>query len=598
MQRLDRAFEQLLAFVFAFIFSGLALIFALALIETFTPLHVPLGPARTALAWAIGCAALAMGLRSAARARRRAAATADLPQAHGQQAGTGRRSQQRASDQHRSAEAERLRLQAEAEIAEALRIKGERTKPVDPTTAAAIEAARWRPIVFRETFPPPADPGLSFYGGAPIGPRGMNWPAGKDGTPLTFIMQWDCAALARLDVAQLLPKSGALYLFGTLNWGDAMDFRFFHQSGGETEWEPLALPAGLPPAFGKGASYSSPMVSNKMPVDLQDAPRLLPRWPFVPVAIEYPHVELDEEDALFWSEKIMAEKLVYAQDETGALTPEPGIHRREGRPFPGFPHDWAAVRIVAAQALDSLGRIDEWQWRKIAPEADAASRVILMDEWRAEAQALYGRAVGHSAGQAVPQGEVEQLWQRLEPLARLIFTWSGTVETSINASLGLASDGLAAVPASEIESCANMHMLGRAYMRREYEREFQARLDLDGPIKAAETKARDSGEPDDRAAAVALSEEASTRYKAAEEAGELKTYRNVFAPTPNRMFGPPSYVQGYVEEYLREWVLLLELGSRDSIGFPLGDGVIQFMIRPSDLAAGRFDRVKVVASGY
>jgi len=72
----------------------------------------------------------------------------------------------------------------------------------------------------------------------------------------------------------------------------------------------------------------------------------------------------------------------------------------------------------------------------------------------------------------------------------------------------------------------------------------------------------------------------------------------VFAPTPNRMFGPPTYVQGYVEEYLDEWLLLLELVSRDSIGFGLGDGVIQFMIRPRDLAAGRFDQVEVIASGY
>jgi uncharacterized protein YwqG len=64
------------------------------------------------------------------------------------------------------------------------------------------------------------------------------------------------------------------------------------------------------------------------------------------------------------------------------------------------------------------------------------------------------------------------------------------------------------------------------------------------------------------------------------------------------MFGPPSFVQGDVEEYLGEWVLLLELVSNDSLGFRIGDGVIHFMIRPHDLAAGRFDQVEVVTTGY
>jgi hypothetical protein len=64
------------------------------------------------------------------------------------------------------------------------------------------------------------------------------------------------------------------------------------------------------------------------------------------------------------------------------------------------------------------------------------------------------------------------------------------------------------------------------------------------------------------------------------------------------MFGPPSYVQGHVEEYLEEWVLLLELSSREPIGISLGEGVLQFMIRPTDLRERRFDKVMLVASAY
>jgi hypothetical protein len=73
-----------------------------------------------------------------------------------------------------------------------------------------IEVARHRFIVFREVFPPPAQAGLSFYGGAPVGPPGMAWPrGGTAGRPLTFVMQWDVAALAAADATGLLRRPAA-----------------------------------------------------------------------------------------------------------------------------------------------------------------------------------------------------------------------------------------------------------------------------------------------------------------------------------------------------------------------------------------------------
>jgi hypothetical protein len=64
------------------------------------------------------------------------------------------------------------------------------------------------------------------------------------------------------------------------------------------------------------------------------------------------------------------------------------------------------------------------------------------------------------------------------------------------------------------------------------------------------------------------------------------------------MFGPPSYVQGYVEEHLNEMLLLLELSTRQVIGHEFGEGVLQFMIRPDDLRERRFDRTQLIASAY
>lgn len=125
---------------------------------------------------------------------------------------------------------------------------------------------------------------------------------------------------------------------------------------------------------------------------------------------------------------------------------------------------------------------------------------------------------------------------------------------------------MGALPANLVARCAEQHRLAVAYLRDEYP---------------------DRSNPD-----------ALARWKVREAEGTLQEVRSLHAPCPNHMFGPPSYVQGYVEEYLKEWVLLLELSTRSPIGHEFGEGVLQFLIRPSDLRAGRFDQVKLVASAY
>jgi len=129
------------------------------------------------------------------------------------------------------------------------------TKPAGP---GAIERARLRPIVFREICPPPATTTLSFYGGVPVGPATLAWPRvrNKPGdAPLSFIMQWDLAELARQDVTELLPRDGALYLFADLTWGDPFDFQFVHVRGPVHGWQALPVPPGLPSIYGDEGAY-------------------------------------------------------------------------------------------------------------------------------------------------------------------------------------------------------------------------------------------------------------------------------------------------------------------------------------------------------
>ena len=114
--------------------------------------------------------------------------------------------------------------------------------------------------------------------------------------------------------------------------------------------------------------------------------------------------------------------------------------------------------------------------------------------------------------------------------------------------------------------CAQRHRLASAYLHDEHP---------------------DWNKPDTKAA-----------WEARKAEGSLKEVRSLQASCPNHMFGPPSFVQGEAEQYLEHWVLLLELSSRRPIGHEFGEGVLQFLIQPSDLGEGRFDKVMLIASAY
>ncbi len=162
------------------------------------------------------------------------------------------------------------------------------------------------------------------------------------------------------------------------------------------------------------------------------------------------------------------------------------------------------------------------------------------------------RQWGITAGAAVPQERADAIWRRVETLEESFWpSFGSAVEESVNASLGLCSEGLAAIPPERIEAGALNHSLGFAWIREEYAHEFGHDCANGLPWQ-----------------------EVNALYDQAKVAGDLKHIRDVFAPTPNRIFGPPSYVQGYVEEYVDDWLLLLELSSSEAIGLPMGDGLL------------------------
>jgi hypothetical protein len=424
-----------------------------------------------------------------------------------------------------------------------------------------IARAQRRPIVFRETG---SVTGLSFYGGAPISSSSLAWPRNKQGeVPLSFLMQWDCTALASQDATGLLPPDGVLYLFADLGWSD---FRFIHVPGPVSGWHAAPVPADLPPLYGNGGGHQVPYCSPLLAPERQDVPVLLPKWPFTPVAFSYPAAPAPDDAGLFWSESdAVAEALLHLEHPEG-VPPAKHLNKQQSafdRPFAAFPHDYAAVRIVAAKVLDHL-RYPSSRYLREAPEQQ---REAALQRWRDEATERYTFAAAHHPAAKVNQSEADEMWQwmqELEPLLRL--GWGSLVDECVNVSLGLSGEAGHTLPTDLVAVCMERHQIASAYLHEEY--------------------------PDRR------NPEALAAWEQRKAEGTLKEVRTLHAPCPNHMFGPPSYVQGYVEEHLDQMVLLLELSTRQPIGHEFGEGVLQFMIRPTDLREGRFDKAMLIASAY
>lgn len=449
--------------------------------------------------------------------------------------------------------------------------------PADP----AIAKAWGRPIVFRELFPPPADGGLSYYGGLPTGPLGMEWPRhafAEGDAPLSFLIQWDCRDLAAQDATGLLPRDGVLYLFCDLAWRDHEAFRFIHAPGDPAAWEPLRAPDDMGPILGSETAWQVPYCSQRVPAEQQDCPRLLPKWPFRPLGFAYPPgAEREPDEVEFWNEGLVKDALIEVQNSLGeplAVFEPERSERQTGRPFAAFPHDWAAVRIVCAKVLDPLRSSGQIGGIPALRELDEETRAKRIKQWREEAIELYIFATRHPLGGAVPQALSDQIWSWMEQVESCV-SLTQELLTAVNCSLGLRSEAVGAIPPALVARASLSHALGHRYTRLEYPHETAARL-KDGTDTQQQIR--------DREAMVAR--------------GEIPTIADSHANTPNRIFGRPSDVQGYSEEYMADHLLLFEISSSPQLGIELGEGVIQYMIRPADLAAGRFDKVVVVASAY
>jgi hypothetical protein len=419
--------------------------------------------------------------------------------------------------------------------------------PATPEGSRGVLAASRQAIVFRQYFPPHDSSTLSFFGGAPVAPRGFRWPRSRKGAdgakPFSFLMQIDCAAVPGPARLGLLPDRGALYFFLDLTLRQADAFRVLHADGPEDEWAAVPPPDDLGAAYGDQAAYVWKWTQSG-----QDCPKLLPRWPFQPVMIEIPAAAYDqaeqEDDAPFLWPGGMAEALRQAQGEevvsayfsVGDFIGSDGVMRR---PFAAYPHDWRAVQIASGLVLDRVGKKHRLPSTAALRHLSEAERDALVAQIRGEAEAWFGRAAAQPAQAAVPQLESDQFWSWLADQAWLIrYVISDAMTMAVEASLVHSREAAARIPSDIARRVHARHALA------------------------------------------------------------VRSEKGLFTTTPDRMLAPPVDVQGHQWERAKTHLLLLEISSNDGLGHHFGEGVYQFWITPEDLKARRFDKVELTADAY
>jgi Domain of unknown function (DUF1963) len=421
-----------------------------------------------------------------------------------------------------------------------LQMVSEVTKPA-PTLPIhdTILAARRQAILFRQIVPPKFDPThLSFFGGLPIAPSGFQWPSGES-RPFSFIMQLNCSAVPANGRLGMFPDNGVLYLFLDLSWNQKDLFRVIWEPGPAQGWAEIAPPDDLPHAYQHKGYWSWPQADA-------DWPRLLPKWPFDPVLIQGGPLPDDQEafdETYSWPGTINTRETIPAIE--GAIVQhlsfwmEGGKPRKDRRPFAGFPHDWNAIRITTgliAEGMNHTVFVARKRYFRELSDEEYNAKVV---EAQTELREWSDRASVAAAFDEVPPAVGDQFWSWVmerEWLTRMPMIDAGNL--SVEASLTAGPDAAARIPLDVIDYIRSRHALGTVS-------ETGLHIDI-----------------------------------------------------PDRMLAPPVDVQGTIDERVREFVLLLELSANEGIAHYFAEGVLQFWIRPEDLAARRFDRVEFSATAY
>lgn len=451
--------------------------------------------------------------------------------------------------------------------------------PAGPTDRADIDRALNACLAIKHVFPPRhPERGFSYLGGMPIIPDDFDWPLIHNlrGVlePLHFMAQIDCNTLPDGPARDLLPPDGYLYFFAPMagNHGhDAWHFVTRYVPGRATSrWEPCDRPF-LPPIDG---AENAPYVFEWM--NWRTKPAYPTRYPRVEIELgwlepvqEVVAGEPGTEGEYPW-EAAERRKQAALQAFHGEPVADNGLFSSYGKPkdvpwlpYPEFPSNLRALEVFAGY-LKTYLKADtdeiERQLEKLAP--DASDEAVAKSPARAALEAR----------------KVEYLDFSLRHSAVLsrcnipASDWAKPVSEADRAAFLKLVDALRAGDAPAPVIKRTYYHKSLPHVVDEWLGEA-ARLSVEAALH----------DPDGFAALPPEAIEAARFRHSWLRAGLGRT-------SPHQMLGRGDCIQTAADDMGEDYILLLQLGPDEPLRWRMGDsGVLQYWIRPADLAARRFE---------
>ncbi|HSE76213.1 MAG TPA: DUF1963 domain-containing protein [Dongiaceae bacterium] len=454
---------------------------------------------------------------------------------------------------------------------EEMRHHVERPVPtLTPESREVLQKASETCLAIRHVFPPRhPQRSFSFLGGKPLAPDNFDWPLvhNRKGLlePLTFMGQVDCSKIPGGASRSILPNNGVLYFFAPMagNHGDeARHFvvRYVPKSPGAS-WSEHDNTVLLPPVDGLEEARHRFKWMNWRPKADRFYPRYYPRVELELGWVEYGgKVQSDDPDAetgFPWqvAQARHGKSLIAFHgepiDHDPLLGPRGKPTDTPWQPYEGFPSSWGAIEIV-------LGHL----------------RVYLSEEQQAVDKAI--------AEAATPELEAQKAaYERLLKAANDPMRWHSKPE-------------LAEPTAEDRQRFAVLLQsltgpdVSRAVERRHLHKQLPAVLNewlSEAAILSAEACLADP-KAADRIPASAVN---ALQWR--HSVLKRMSFESDGSYLQHQMLGRGRTVQVAADEMAKSYVLLLQLGPDEALGWRMGDnGVMQYWITPADLAACQFDR--------
>ncbi|HET6156735.1 MAG TPA: DUF1963 domain-containing protein [Dongiaceae bacterium] len=423
-------------------------------------------------------------------------------------------------------------------------------------------------LAVRHVFPPRhPQRSFSFLGGKPLAPDSLDWPLvhNREGLlePLAFMGQVDCSTIPDGPSRSILPTKGVLYFFAPMagHHGDeARHFvvRYVPDPPG-VRWGEHDHTVLLPPIDGEEARHRFKWMNWRPKAD-----KFYPRY--------YPRVEIE----LGWVDYGGEVQPGDPDAETGfPWQVAQARHRASMIAFHGEPIDHDPL-------LDPRGKPTEtvWQPYQDFPSSWRALDIVLghLRVYLSEERQLIDEAL---AADATPELEAQKAsCERLHKAANDPVRWYSKSELA--EPTAEHRERLWALLRSLISPEAPRPMK-RHYSHKQLPAVLNEWLS-EAAILSAEGCLADPG------AAKRIPAEVVNALRWRHAVLKRSAFESDGSYLQHQMMGRGRTVQVAADEMAERYVLLLQLGPDDALGWQMGDnGVMQYWITPADLAARRFD---------